>query len=398
MSKTPKSSFSLQNLNFRFKFFFDQNLDFVLGNSRLSAMTGGGNSPCALSSRGSTFASGSPSHKKQKKPKENIFEKPEEKERKRRMLSDMELDICIKSLKNNSNYFRQYVNTKSEEELASISTSHNHFLRDKGWTKIMERPDPNGWKDLAPKYSWQKKSKRPPMSDPWNAIPGKFYLPPGHVQVTADDRTAFVRKPSRQDDELKRVKWRGWPELKPKRKADVATDGLKQMFEYGDVVPVDLGDRGTLLESQVTALSKRNYDKDLIKHGVELARFMQLEGHEVTKGFIQMDYNNSKSVSFSEFQSYCKKIRFPGDFKSVFMLLDVRAKGWLTKKTWNVICEFQDLVKEADLERDKAETDAENKRIKGKERKRRQMEASADEFRDQITAILASLRSPRKKN
>ena len=31
MSKTPKSSFSLQNSYFRFKFFFDQNLDFVLG-------------------------------------------------------------------------------------------------------------------------------------------------------------------------------------------------------------------------------------------------------------------------------------------------------------------------------------------------------------------------------
>ena len=31
MSKTPKSTFSLQNFHFRFKFFFDQNLDFVLG-------------------------------------------------------------------------------------------------------------------------------------------------------------------------------------------------------------------------------------------------------------------------------------------------------------------------------------------------------------------------------
>ena len=31
MPKTPTSSFSLQNSNFRFKFFFDQNLDFVLG-------------------------------------------------------------------------------------------------------------------------------------------------------------------------------------------------------------------------------------------------------------------------------------------------------------------------------------------------------------------------------
>ena len=31
MSKTPKSSFSLQNSYFRIKFFFDQNLDFVLG-------------------------------------------------------------------------------------------------------------------------------------------------------------------------------------------------------------------------------------------------------------------------------------------------------------------------------------------------------------------------------
>ena len=31
MSKTHKSSFSLQNYFFRFKFFFDQNLDFVLG-------------------------------------------------------------------------------------------------------------------------------------------------------------------------------------------------------------------------------------------------------------------------------------------------------------------------------------------------------------------------------
>ena len=31
MSKTPKSSFSLQNSYFCFKFFFDQNLDFVLG-------------------------------------------------------------------------------------------------------------------------------------------------------------------------------------------------------------------------------------------------------------------------------------------------------------------------------------------------------------------------------
>ena len=30
-SKTPKSSFSLQNSYFRWKFFFDQNLDFVLG-------------------------------------------------------------------------------------------------------------------------------------------------------------------------------------------------------------------------------------------------------------------------------------------------------------------------------------------------------------------------------
>ena len=30
-SKTPKSTFSLQNTYFRFKFFFDQNLDFVLG-------------------------------------------------------------------------------------------------------------------------------------------------------------------------------------------------------------------------------------------------------------------------------------------------------------------------------------------------------------------------------
>ena len=32
MSKTSKSTFSLQNSSFRFKFFFDQNLDFVLGN------------------------------------------------------------------------------------------------------------------------------------------------------------------------------------------------------------------------------------------------------------------------------------------------------------------------------------------------------------------------------
>ena len=31
MSKTPKSTFSLQNSNFRLTFFFDQNLDFVLG-------------------------------------------------------------------------------------------------------------------------------------------------------------------------------------------------------------------------------------------------------------------------------------------------------------------------------------------------------------------------------
>ena len=31
MSKTPKSSFSFQNSHFRFNFFFDQNLDFVLG-------------------------------------------------------------------------------------------------------------------------------------------------------------------------------------------------------------------------------------------------------------------------------------------------------------------------------------------------------------------------------
>jgi len=31
MSKTPKSTFSFQNSHFRFKFFFDQNLDFVLG-------------------------------------------------------------------------------------------------------------------------------------------------------------------------------------------------------------------------------------------------------------------------------------------------------------------------------------------------------------------------------
>ena len=31
MSKTAISSFSLQNSYFRFKFFFDQNLDFVLG-------------------------------------------------------------------------------------------------------------------------------------------------------------------------------------------------------------------------------------------------------------------------------------------------------------------------------------------------------------------------------
>ena len=30
-SKTPKYRFSLQNYHFRFKFFFDQNLDFVLG-------------------------------------------------------------------------------------------------------------------------------------------------------------------------------------------------------------------------------------------------------------------------------------------------------------------------------------------------------------------------------
>ena len=31
MSKTPKSWFSLQNSYFRLNFFFDQNLDFVLG-------------------------------------------------------------------------------------------------------------------------------------------------------------------------------------------------------------------------------------------------------------------------------------------------------------------------------------------------------------------------------
>ena len=31
MSKTPKSTFSLQNSHIHFKFFFDQNLDFVLG-------------------------------------------------------------------------------------------------------------------------------------------------------------------------------------------------------------------------------------------------------------------------------------------------------------------------------------------------------------------------------
>ena len=30
-SKTPKSTFSFQNSQFRFNFFFDQNLDFVLG-------------------------------------------------------------------------------------------------------------------------------------------------------------------------------------------------------------------------------------------------------------------------------------------------------------------------------------------------------------------------------
>ena len=33
-SKTPKSTFSHQNSHFRFKFFFDQNLDFVLGHPR----------------------------------------------------------------------------------------------------------------------------------------------------------------------------------------------------------------------------------------------------------------------------------------------------------------------------------------------------------------------------
>ena len=35
MSKTPKSTFSFQNYNFRFKFFFDQNRDFVLGRNQL---------------------------------------------------------------------------------------------------------------------------------------------------------------------------------------------------------------------------------------------------------------------------------------------------------------------------------------------------------------------------
>ena len=38
MSKTPKSSFSLQNFNFRYKFFFDQNLDFVLGFAKFTSI------------------------------------------------------------------------------------------------------------------------------------------------------------------------------------------------------------------------------------------------------------------------------------------------------------------------------------------------------------------------
>ena len=50
MSKTPKSTFSLQNSHFRFKFFFDQNLDFVLGR----ASTIHHSSRCYFNSRGST--------------------------------------------------------------------------------------------------------------------------------------------------------------------------------------------------------------------------------------------------------------------------------------------------------------------------------------------------------
>ena len=57
MSKTPISSFSLQNSNFRFKFFFDQNIDFVLGSfDMLNYLIGKMPSHCvrALDARGNT--------------------------------------------------------------------------------------------------------------------------------------------------------------------------------------------------------------------------------------------------------------------------------------------------------------------------------------------------------
>ena len=46
MSKTPKSTFSFQNSHFRFKFFFDQNLDFVLGQPLFTQLGSTHNIPC----------------------------------------------------------------------------------------------------------------------------------------------------------------------------------------------------------------------------------------------------------------------------------------------------------------------------------------------------------------
>ena len=48
MSKTPKSTFSLQNFNFRFNFFFDQNLDFVLGTHQTTSRHGKTNTPKSI--------------------------------------------------------------------------------------------------------------------------------------------------------------------------------------------------------------------------------------------------------------------------------------------------------------------------------------------------------------
>jgi len=317
--------------------------------------------------------------------KENIFLTPEERAQKEKIMTDMELDMCLRNMKNNANYFKQYAATKSDQDLTAISKEHNSFLRKKGWTRVYEKPDPQAYKHLS-KFSWQKQSARPPLAE--HSLPGKNYVPPGHIAQSAEERWSTVTYPAKHADDLRRIKWKGWPELKPKKRHEVVTAELKSMFETGGAIPQDLGDKGTLLPSQVEMLEKRGYNRILVMPAVQFASFLKTEEINAGKFFGMMDYNNSKSVSFSEFQGAAKKINFTeAALKDVYNFIDKGKDGSITKSDWHLVVELQNLIIEADVERNRQDEEQENKRMQAHERKRRQMEAQAEEFREQIQGI-----------